>query len=586
MTALASVQSGSRAAAQLQIDLQGRIVMLAGRTVRLTAREYQLIALLHAAPGRLFGRDEILERLWGLDFPGDSRIVDNYVKRLRVKLGPEAVQTVRGLGYRSPPPEVPGVAQPHLERLPPEARLLTRLAERILHVTEPAPVIDEVHSLLSEQYQISGVSLWTAPTATLPEWQRLVQAGVPLSSVDLLALPGNPACIAVPLGTGLADQPPWAMLMFGSERANEVAWAARLRPTLDAVAGLVNPALRLNQEMNRRQHAEQQLRRLNHTLESRVKDRTAKLAQANAGLQFLYDLAQQLAGAGSADEVLSLGLDKLTELTGAASGSVWAAEPGAAWRCLAACSLDGHNPLAASELAGLLHRTLAGRSNASHSVQTAAFQPVYWPDGRRVLTLALSGAWRIGHVLALVLPGNVSESNAVDANLLDAAAHTFASAFERQMQAQTLEQAALQDELTGLPNRRALLDDLSAELAYAQRHAAPLTLSLYEIQDIRLLNRRLGFSGGNDLIRALATELTSLLRAEDRVYRLGGALLASLVRAGAPQTSALSARLQALVGRFGVLRVSHVHAPGEADQVSAMLHLALIRLERPGDLVP
>ena len=570
--------------------------MLAGRTVRLTAREYQLIALLHAAPGRLFGRDEILERLWGLDFPGDARIVDNYVKRLRGKLGPEAVQTVRGLGYRSPLPEVPGVAQPHLERLPPEARLLTRLAERILHVTEPGPVIAEVHGLLSEQYGVGGVSLWTAPTVTSPAWQRLAQAGVPLSSVDLLALPGNPDFIAVPLGTGLADQPPWAMLMFGSERANEAAWATRLRPTLDAVAGLVNPALRLNQEMNRRQHAEQQLRRLNHTLESRIKDRTARLAQANAGLQFLYDLAQQLAGAGSADEVLSLGLDKLTELTGAASGSVWAAEPGAAWRCLAACSLDGHNPLVASELAGLLHRTLAGRSNASHSIQTATvqsaqlqsaqFKSAQWPDGRRVLTLALSGAWRIGHVLALVLPSGVSGLNGADASLLDAAAHTFASAFERQMQAQTLEQAALCDELTGLPNRRALLDDLSAELSFAQRHAAPLTLSLYEIQDIRALNRRLGFSGGNDLIRALATELTSLLRAEDRVYRLGGALLASLVRAGAPQESALSDRLKALVGRFGVLRVSHVHAPAEAAQVSAMLHLALTRLERPGDPVP
>ena len=146
-------------AGSLDIDLRQRNVYIGGRSVVLTAKEYLLIELLFTSRGRLFGRGDILERVWGLDFFGEERIVDAYVKRLRSKLGAGAVETVRGLGYRCPLPETAGVAQPNLQRLPPEARLLTRLAQRILQVTDPAHIIADVYELLREHYGMPGMRI-------------------------------------------------------------------------------------------------------------------------------------------------------------------------------------------------------------------------------------------------------------------------------------------------------------------------------------------------------------------------------------------------------------------------------------------
>lgn len=173
------------------------------------------------------------------------------------------------------------------------------------------------------------------------------------------------------------------------------------------------------------------------------------------------------------------------------------------------------------------------------------------------------------------------------------------------MQTVMLEQAALNDELTGLPNRRALLADLTAELSYSQRHRTSLTFSLFEIGDIRAINQQEGFAGGNDHIRALADELRATLRLEDRIYRLGGAVLASLVRSvDVQEGAALVARLDALGARFGggaascppghPLRVSHARSPHETADLSELLRVALERLDHapagpagtPGDPQP
>ena len=82
-------------AGELRLDPDGRRVFLDNQVVTLTAKEYLLTELLLTAQGRLFGRDDILERVWGLDFPGDVRIVDTYVKRLRGKLGAGMIETIR-----------------------------------------------------------------------------------------------------------------------------------------------------------------------------------------------------------------------------------------------------------------------------------------------------------------------------------------------------------------------------------------------------------------------------------------------------------------------------------------------------------
>jgi two-component system response regulator MprA len=86
----------------LMLDHAAREVLVSGRPVTLTAREYDLLYMFMRHPRQVLTRDAILEGVWGYDFPGDDNIVDVYVRSLRAKLGdkpPRRIQTVRGVGY-------------------------------------------------------------------------------------------------------------------------------------------------------------------------------------------------------------------------------------------------------------------------------------------------------------------------------------------------------------------------------------------------------------------------------------------------------------------------------------------------------
>ena len=86
----------------LELELTNRIVSLEGQELNLTQIEFDLLALLARSPGRLWAREELLERIWGADFAGVDRVVDVHLSSLRRKLGGAGVmiQTVRGIGYR------------------------------------------------------------------------------------------------------------------------------------------------------------------------------------------------------------------------------------------------------------------------------------------------------------------------------------------------------------------------------------------------------------------------------------------------------------------------------------------------------
>ena len=91
--------------ADLEIDTSAFRVMQSGRPVELTATEFRLLVELAGNPGRVLSREVLLERVWGYDYLGDSRLVDMALKRLRDKLAddprdPKYVATVRGAGYR------------------------------------------------------------------------------------------------------------------------------------------------------------------------------------------------------------------------------------------------------------------------------------------------------------------------------------------------------------------------------------------------------------------------------------------------------------------------------------------------------
>ncbi len=84
----------------LALDLDRRRAFLAGRALALTRREFDLLATLAAEPGRVFSREALLDKVWGPDYLGTPRTVDQHVAQLREKLGAGWIETVRGQGYR------------------------------------------------------------------------------------------------------------------------------------------------------------------------------------------------------------------------------------------------------------------------------------------------------------------------------------------------------------------------------------------------------------------------------------------------------------------------------------------------------
>lgn len=86
----------------LSMDINAHTVLVEGIPANLTLKEYDLLRLFLSAPGRVFTREQLLEKIWGTDFMGESRTVDVHIATLRTKLGNcgDYIRTVRGVGYR------------------------------------------------------------------------------------------------------------------------------------------------------------------------------------------------------------------------------------------------------------------------------------------------------------------------------------------------------------------------------------------------------------------------------------------------------------------------------------------------------
>ena len=84
------------------MDVAAHTVMTGGVPVTLTLKEFELLRLFLTSPGRVFTREQLLEKIWGTDFVGESRTVDVHIATLRTKLGAcgNYIRTVRGVGYR------------------------------------------------------------------------------------------------------------------------------------------------------------------------------------------------------------------------------------------------------------------------------------------------------------------------------------------------------------------------------------------------------------------------------------------------------------------------------------------------------
>jgi DNA-binding response OmpR family regulator len=80
---------------------EARVTLVAGEAVELTGKEFDLLAFMLSHPDSAITREQLLDRVWGLTYPGGTRTVDVHVATLRRKLGrPELISTVRGVGYK------------------------------------------------------------------------------------------------------------------------------------------------------------------------------------------------------------------------------------------------------------------------------------------------------------------------------------------------------------------------------------------------------------------------------------------------------------------------------------------------------
>ena len=89
----------------VRMDVERHEVALAGQPVRLALKEFELLEMLLRNAGRVMTRGQLIDRIWGADYVGDTKTLDVHVKRLRAKLesdpaNPRHLLTVRGLGYK------------------------------------------------------------------------------------------------------------------------------------------------------------------------------------------------------------------------------------------------------------------------------------------------------------------------------------------------------------------------------------------------------------------------------------------------------------------------------------------------------
>ncbi|MFC3501557.1 response regulator [Micromonospora krabiensis] len=96
------------AAGPVRMDIERHVVTVDGTTVQLPLKEFELLELLLRNAGRVLTRGQLIDRVWGADYVGDTKTLDVHVKRLRSKIEPEPsapryIVTVRGLGYKFEP---------------------------------------------------------------------------------------------------------------------------------------------------------------------------------------------------------------------------------------------------------------------------------------------------------------------------------------------------------------------------------------------------------------------------------------------------------------------------------------------------
>ena len=90
---------------RVEVDYAGRVLLVGGKPTECTPKEFDLLRFLITNKGRVLSRDQILNKVWGYDYYGTPRTIDNFIQKLRLKVekdaqDPDHILTVRGIGYK------------------------------------------------------------------------------------------------------------------------------------------------------------------------------------------------------------------------------------------------------------------------------------------------------------------------------------------------------------------------------------------------------------------------------------------------------------------------------------------------------
>ena len=82
------------------IDPERYHVEISGNVIELPRKEFELLSLLASKPGKVFTREEIMDRIWGTVVIVGGRTIDVHIRKLREKIGDDRIKTVKGVGYK------------------------------------------------------------------------------------------------------------------------------------------------------------------------------------------------------------------------------------------------------------------------------------------------------------------------------------------------------------------------------------------------------------------------------------------------------------------------------------------------------
>ncbi len=305
---------------------------------------------------------------------------------------------------------------------------------------------------------------------------------------------------------------------------------------------------------------------------SDARDRSAELAGQAARLRVILDMAQEVAG--------SLSLRYVARSACAAAAGLVEPERVRLWvrdedrEQLVLVQSDGRDD---GDGAVGIDTVPLGEGAAGQAARDA--RVVLGSCGRAAAVPMVVGARVVG-VLEVAGTGAPLENGPLD--LLRVLASHAAAAIEAARLHQQAEELAVTDALTRLPNRRMLDADLATECARAARYGRPLALVMVDVDRFKQFNDTFGHQRGDEVLQALAGELTAALRASDTAYRYGGEELTMLLReTDLGAAAGVAERLRAMVEtRFGA-------ASGPVGGLTISLGVAALPThgDTPGELI-